>query len=74
VCAQAIKDLLLGNTTDFLKIKDHLRNYESASKFFDLSKTEFNENDFYLAMDFNKFDFILKVQKYNKLLCVTKEI
>lgn len=73
LCARAIRDLLLGNTTDFTKIKNLLKNSESASKFFDLSKSEFNEEDFHLAMDFSKFDFILKVHKENNSLFVTKE-
>jgi 2-phosphosulfolactate phosphatase len=74
LCARAIRDLLLGNTTDFVNIKNQLKNSESALKFFDLSKSEFNEEDFHLAMDFNRFDFILKVQKENNSLFITKEV
>jgi 2-phosphosulfolactate phosphatase len=74
LCAKALKDLLLGNNTDFIKIKNYLSNCESTSKFFDISKTEFNEKDFDLAMDFSKFNFILKVHKKDNLLYATKEI
>jgi len=72
LCAQAIRNLLLGNNTDFEKIKMNLQNAESAIKFFDISKSEFNEEDFHLAMDFNKFDFILKVYRKNNLLYAKK--
>lgn len=73
LCAQAIRDLLLGNNANFVKIKNLLKNSESALRFFDISKSEFNEEDFHLAMDFSKFDFILKVHKENDLLYATKE-
>lgn len=73
LCARAIQDLLLGNNADFVKVKKLLRNSKSAEKFFDISKTEFNEEDFHLAMDFNKFDFILKVHKESNLLFITRE-
>lgn len=72
LCARAIKDLLLGKGANFEKIKSHLRNYSSAQKFFDMTKTEFNEKDFHLAMDFSRFNFILKVHKDSNLLYVTK--
>jgi len=74
LCAQSIKDLLLGNNADFEKIKKLLKNSESALKFFDISKTEFGEQDFHLAMNFNKFNFILKVHKENGSLFITKEV
>lgn len=74
LCARSIRDLLLGNTADFTKIKNLLKNSESGLKFFDLSKSEFNEDDFHLAMDFNKFDFILKAHEENNSLFVTKEV
>jgi len=74
LCARAIKDLLLGNTADFAEIKNHLKDSKSALKFFDISKSEFNEEDFHLAMDFNRFNFVLKVHKQENLLYVTKEM
>lgn len=74
LCAQTIRELLLKNTTDYIKIKKRLQYAESTSKFFDLSKTEFNEQDFHLAMDFNKFDFILKIHKENNVVYAVKEI
>jgi 2-phosphosulfolactate phosphatase len=73
LCAKAIQDLLLGNATDFINIKNHLKDSKSALKFFDISKSEFNEDDFHMAMDFSKFDFILKVYRENNLLYATKE-
>lgn len=72
LCAQAIKDTLLGKDTDVAHIKELLKNAESALKFFDISRSEFNEEDFHLAVDFSRFDFILKVHKENNLLYATK--
>jgi 2-phosphosulfolactate phosphatase len=72
LCSQAIKDLLLGNTTDFLNMKSQLRNSTDAQNFFDMTKSEFNEEDFHLAMDFSRFNFILKVHKENTMLYATK--
>lgn len=73
LCAQAIRDSLLGNTTDFEKTKNLLNNSKSALKFFDISRSESNEEDFHMAMNFSKFNFILKVHKENNLLYATKE-
>jgi 2-phosphosulfolactate phosphatase len=72
LCAQAIKDLLLSNKADFEEMKSLLKNSKDAQKFFDMTKTEFNEKDFYLAMDLSRFNFILKVHKESNILYATK--
>ncbi len=62
-CAEYIKNSLLGNETDFLKIKNHLRNYKTALKFFNSTNPEAPEKDFELCLNLNKFNFVLKVKK-----------
>lgn len=73
LCARAIRDLLEGRIADYLFIKNHLRNYRSALKFFDKSKPEFPEDDFHLSLDFNKFQFLLMVKKEKGQLTIVKE-
>ncbi|HVA97008.1 MAG TPA: 2-phosphosulfolactate phosphatase [Candidatus Acidoferrales bacterium] len=74
MCAQAIKDLLLGNKIDFAKVISHLRSYSHGLKFFDTLQPEFREDDFHLALEYSKFDFVLTVYKANNILFVTKEV
>ena len=46
---------------DFKKIKKEIQNDPDGAKFFQKEQTIFKEMDFHLAMDLNKFNFILKV-------------
>lgn len=72
LCAKYIKDSLEGKVPDFDKIRNHLRNYESALKFFDESRPEFPKGDFDCAMDINRFDSVLKVVRKGDLLEIVK--
>jgi 2-phosphosulfolactate phosphatase len=59
LCAQFVKDSLVGNATDFEQIRAHLRDYHSAAKFFDPEKTWAPERDFDLCLDLDRFNFVL---------------
>lgn len=75
LCAKYIKQKLEGENPDFNEIKLHLKEYESAIKFFDVEKPEFPEGDFNCAMDIDKFKFVLKViEKDNELSIVKKDL
>jgi 2-phosphosulfolactate phosphatase len=60
LCAEYIQDMLQGKGTDFTKIIEHLRGYETAQKFFDPEKDWAPERDFELCMALNRFDFVLR--------------
>jgi len=72
LCAKYIKDSLEERQPDFNEIKDYLRAYEGGLKFFNPSKPHFPEEDFECALDFNKFDFVLKVIKKENCLQIIK--
>jgi 2-phosphosulfolactate phosphatase len=59
LCAQLIKDSLIGMATDFKQISSHLRKYQTAAKFFDPEKTWAPERDFDLCLNLNRFNFVL---------------
>jgi 2-phosphosulfolactate phosphatase len=60
-CAEYIESLLLGKQPNFEKMKKRIRTSPSGAKFFDESKPQFREDDFYLALELDRFDFVLKV-------------
>ncbi len=64
-CAEYIEKSLNGDEPKFSKIKESIRNYRSAKKFFDDSKPEFPEGDFHCAMDLDRFDFTMKAVEEN---------
>lgn len=71
--AEYLKSQLSGNSVDFTKIKDHLRNYDSARKFFDPTIEWAPEKDFELCMNLNAVDFILRAEKFDdNLICLKK--
>ena len=64
LCARYIKSMLEGNLLE--NLKDEVENLKltSGKKFFDSSNEEvFPKEDFYLCVEINKFDFVLKVNK-----------
>jgi 2-phosphosulfolactate phosphatase len=63
LCASYIEETLLGKTLDFDDIAQRIRESPSGSKFFDPSKPQFHEQDFHMALELNKFDFILRVSQ-----------
>ncbi len=66
LCAEYIKNALENKTNDFSKIIKHLKEYKNARKFFDTTKDWAPEKDFDLCLSLNKFNFVLKVEPYNK--------
>ena len=65
LCAEYIRDLLLGRERDIsFEIEDLKRT--SGAKFFDERQAEvFPEEDFYLSTSLDKFDFVLKYDLIN---------
>ncbi len=74
LCAEYIKNALEGKTNDFSQIVNHLRNYSSAQKFFDPTIDWAPERDFDLCLSLNKFNFVLKVEPYDKNQVFFKKI
>ncbi len=63
LCAEYIKSLVLGTPLDIESEIKKLK-YTSGAKFFDKTQNDvFPENDFYMCTDFNKFDFVLKLNR-----------
>jgi len=62
LCAEYIKNELEGRTSDFVAMKEKIKQGDGA-RFFDLEKQSWSpENDFYMCLDLNRFDFVLKVE------------
>ena len=74
LCAGYIKALLENKPHDFQKIKEYLRNYESARKFFDPEKDWTPERDFELCLSLDKFLFVIKAEICADNLIYLKEI
>ncbi|MCY1722440.1 2-phosphosulfolactate phosphatase [Prolixibacteraceae bacterium Z1-6] len=67
LCAEYIKNELEGKPSDFAKMVETIKNGDGA-RFFDPEKQSWSpKDDFYLCLDLNRFDFVLKVQKENDL-------
>lgn len=64
MCAGYLKDLLQGKEVNFDGIVGHLRDYETARKFFDIRKQWAPERDFGLCLHLNRLDFVLKAEAY----------
>ena len=62
-CAEYIESRLRGHIPDFGEIKERIRAAPSGAKFFDPARTQFREQDFHLAMELNRFDFVLRVER-----------
>ncbi len=72
-CAEYIEGLLKGGRPDFEEMRGRIRASPSGFKFFDESKPQFREEDFSLALELDRFDFVLRVVR-GDLLTVVKEI
>ena len=67
LCAEFIKNELEGRPNDFDRMREIIRESDGA-RFFDRNKQEWSpETDFYLCLDLNRFDFVLKVEKEDEL-------
>jgi len=70
-CAEYIEGLLKGEKPDFEEMKRRIRAAPSGAKFFDPARPHFREEDFHLAMELDRFDFVLRVER-GDLLGVVK--
>ena len=70
-CAEYIEGLLKGEKPDFEEMKRRIRAAPSGAKFFDAARPQFREEDFRLALELDRFDFVLRVQR-GELLSVEK--
>ena len=61
--AAYIEEKLMGVEPDFNAMRDEIRAHPEGAKFFDKSKPQFREGDFYCAMTLNRFDFCLRLVK-----------
>jgi 2-phosphosulfolactate phosphatase len=66
-CAAYIEGRLRGEQPDFEEMKRKIRASPSGRKFFDPSQPHFREEDFRLALELDRFDFVLKVEKCDGL-------
>lgn len=63
LCARYIKSLIEETPFDVMSEIENLR-YTSGAKFFDpAQKDVFPQDDFYMCIDLNKFDFVMKINK-----------
>jgi 2-phosphosulfolactate phosphatase len=63
LCAEIIRDILIGGNTRFSERVSELRN-SSGSRFFDSANIDFSPpTDFFLCTMENRFDFALKAEK-----------
>jgi 2-phosphosulfolactate phosphatase len=74
VCANYIKNALLGKANDFVRIVEHLLNEGFAHRFFDPKIVSHPEEDFGLCMSLDRFPFILKAEPLEKDLIYLKKI
>lgn len=63
MCAKYFKGHLEGKPLDFEEIKNHLENHPCAKGFLVKPLNEFSKRDFYLSLELDRFDFVLKAKK-----------
>ena len=61
--AEYVETKLRGGEPDFSEMKRRIRLDPEGAKFFDASQPNFIEEDFYCAMDLNRFKFCLRLNK-----------
>ncbi|MCW3978913.1 MAG: 2-phosphosulfolactate phosphatase [Candidatus Bathyarchaeota archaeon] len=71
-CADYIEGCLRGRPPDFEEIRGRIRDAPSGAKFFDPSQPQFREEDFRLALELDRFDFVLGVSREGGLLKVER--
>ena len=60
-CAAYIEASLRGEPLDFKEIKRKIMDEPSGAKFFDPSQPQFHQGDFHMALDLDRFEFLLRV-------------
>ncbi len=72
LCAEYIKAQLEGKSPDFDAMVEKIKNSDGA-RFFAPEKQSWSpESDFHLCLDFNRFDFVLKVEQENEFVYLRK--
>ena len=71
-CASYIEGAVMGRALDFEEIKRRIRGSPSGAKFFDPAQPQFHEEDFHMALELDRFDFILMVERDAGLYVVRK--
>jgi len=64
--AEYIEKQLKNQSPDFTEMRQRIRSDPEGLKFFDPNQPQFKEEDFYMAMDHNRFNFILKVNLHRQ--------
>ena len=73
LCAEYIKNLLLGYETDLDAEIENVKK-TSGAKFFDKAQNDvFPEKDFHMCVEVDKFDFIVKLEKDENGICCMKK-
>jgi len=62
LCAEYLKGLLRGDAPDYGAIKERLRHAETSQRFFS-GNPDWPEEDFYCALDLDRFGYALKAVK-----------
>lgn len=60
VCAECIRDMLLGIKVELDEIYQRIRNNPTSNRFFDDTRLDSPKEDFDLCMDFNRFNFVVR--------------
>jgi 2-phosphosulfolactate phosphatase len=74
LCADYIESLLMGKPFDFAKVISVLKNGDGARMFDPKNQDHSPESDFYFCLDFDRFDFVLKVEYNNANRRIIKKI
>jgi 2-phosphosulfolactate phosphatase len=72
LCADYIEMGLRGMRMDFEEVKRRIRSSPSGAKFFDPSQPQYRPEDYHMALELDRFDFILKAIKENQLQVVKR--
>ena len=59
LCADYLRDLLLGRNPDFDVVRDRIRQDPTGQRFFDPGLAWFPEADFDACMDLDRFDYAI---------------
>ncbi len=73
-CAEYIEGRLRGEKPDFNEMRRRIRAAPSGAKFFDPARPQFREEDFHLALELDRFGFVLRVEAEEVLYVVRVDI
>ncbi len=73
-CAEYIEGRLRGEKPDFNEMRRRIRAAPSGAKFFDPTRPQFREEDFHLALELDRFGFVLRVEAAEILYVMRADI